>query len=81
MDYFCNVLYYLFIIYVVIIVMYRYYINNCNEFILELVIRVIFILSFRFIFSDSVLFGVFFLLIRLMDNSMFFIFCFILFEG
>lgn len=61
--------------------MYRYYINNCNEFILELVIRVIFILSFRFIFSDSVLFGVFFLLIRLMDNSMFFIFCFILFEG
>lgn len=66
---------------VIIIVMYRYYINNCNEFILELVIRVIFILSFRFIFSDSVLFGVFFLLIRLMDNSMFFIFCFILFEG
>lgn len=61
--------------------MYRYYINNCNEYILELVIRVIFILSFRFIFSDSVLFGVFFLLIRLMDNSMFFIFCFILFEG
>lgn len=61
--------------------MYWYYINNCNEFILELVIRVIFILSFRFIFSDSVLFGVFFLLIRLMDNSMFFIFCFILFEG
>lgn len=61
--------------------MYRYYINNCNEFILELVIRVIFILSFRFIFLDSVLFGVFFLLIRLMDNSMFFIFCFILFEG
>lgn len=81
MDYFCNVLHYLFITYAITTVMYRYYINNCNEHTLEPAIRAIPTLSFRFIPPDSVLLGAFLLLTRLMDNSMSSTSCFTLFEG
>lgn len=77
MDYFFNVLHYLFITYV----MYRYYINNCNELTLEPAISAIPTLSFRFIPPDSVLLGAFLLLTRLMDNSMSSTSCFTLSEG